>query len=282
MARGYALLAGELTCRSTAAHASGLIERMVKRRRWRVVSAMALSAALVATVRLVVSGVFADDRPGGPTPAKLQDAYPQPTFASPDEQLQSESKGKADWAERNDEFRKSFIASGQDIHALPETTVRTQRLGDGTLPDTVQRSAGVIRATVVAQSVEIGGYIASTLKVTDSIDGTYSGEVVLLQNGGPVLLATGPALAHDDANPILRPGREYILFIRGTAPPNDGKYTNTLSVAGPGNVYEMVDGTLRDIAHLEDYRAPLDGVKLTAARGTISATITSSPSRAAR
>lgn len=248
----------------------------------RMASVVVLGATFVAMIGLLVSGAFADDGQGGANPAKLQEAFPQPTFASPSDQLEFEAKGKADWVARNDEFRKTFIASGKDIHSLPETTVRTQRLGDGTLEDIVQRSAGVVRGTVVRQSVELAGYVASTLRVAESIDGVYDGELVVLQNGGPALLATGPALVHDDANPILKPGREYLLFVRGTAPPSDGKYANALSVAGAGNVYEVTNGTLRDSAHIDEYRPPLDGLTLSTARGAIASAIASAPARAAR
>ena len=92
-----------------------------------------LAAGLLATVGLLASGALADDGPKGPVPAKLQSAYPQPTFASESEKQAFESKGKADWVGRNDAFREAFIASGKDIHALPQTTVRTVRLGDGSL-----------------------------------------------------------------------------------------------------------------------------------------------------
>ena len=130
-----------------------------------------LAAGLLATVGLLASGALADDGPKGPVPAKLQSAYPQPTFASESEKQAFESKGKADWVGRNDAFREAFIASGKDIHALPQTTVRTVRLGDGSLSDTVQRSSGAVRGTVVAQSVEFDVYVATTVRVADSLVG---------------------------------------------------------------------------------------------------------------
>ena len=135
---------------------------------------------------------------------------------------------------------------------------------------------------MVAQSVEFDGYVATTVRVADSLDGVYSGAVVVLQNGGPVLLAEGPALVRDDANPILRPGREYLLFVRGGSGSDDGKYPVALSVAGLGNVYEVVDGSLRDIARSDDFRAPLDGLKLAPARQQIASAVAHASSRAPR
>ena len=215
-------------------------------------------------------------------PDKLQSGYPQPTFASDSERQAFEARGKADWIARNNAFRKEFIASGKDIHSLPQTTIRTQRFGDGSLGDTVQRSSGVVRGEVVAQSVEFNGYIATTVRVAESLDGGYSGDIVVLQNGGPVLLADGPALARDDANPIVRPGREYLLFIRAGSASDDGKYPVTLSVAGVGNVYEIAEGALRDIAKSDDFQAPMDGWKLTVARDSIASAVATASSRAAR
>jgi hypothetical protein len=219
---------------------------------------------LVATRSLAESGA----------PSKQSAAAALPTFSSAEERQEFEAAGRATAVAADNTFRDDFIRAGSDIHSLPNVFIATQTIGDGSIGSALGRSAAVVVGRVVGQSVERDGYVASRVQLLESVDGAVeSHEIVIVQNGGPALTSNGAALVQDDKSPILFPGVKYLLFARPVGRTTDAKYSNAYAVGGPGNIYEVRDGTLVAQGQPHDLPAQLDRLTLTEAKQQIVAAL---------
>lgn len=208
---------------------------------------------------------------------------PLPTFVAPADRSKFELAGRDQSVQDSNDFRSEFIVSGKDIHSLPDVFISTQLINDGSLAKALARSSAVVLATVVGQSAQVDGYVASTVRVDESIDRSIGvQQVVVVQNGGPVLTSDGAALAQDDQSPILRPGRQYLLFARPGGPTTDGKYTAPLAIGGAGNIYEVTGGRLEALGAPEGMKTELGGLTLADAESRVGVALAASPKRAGR
>lgn len=132
------------------------------------------------------------------------------------------------------------------------------------------------------QSAELDGYIATTLRVDDSVDeGVGASEIVVVQIGAPALTINGPALVQDETGPILKPGKQYLLFLRSAGATTDGKYQAPFGTGGVGNIYIVAGGQLRLPGTADGLDAELNGSQLLDATSRISAAVAGGARRAA-
>jgi hypothetical protein len=109
-------------------------------------------------------------------------------------------------------FRDDFVASGRDPHDLPVVELSPQIGVSRDLADAADQAVAIVRGTVVGQSLSP---FLSEVEVTSVLRGHLDGAPLKVrQPGGPFLNgADAPALLQHRSDPLLRLGREYILFL---------------------------------------------------------------------
>ena len=140
-------------------------------------------------------------------------------------------------------FRAEFSASGRDMHELPLVELSPQVRGTRSLEEATQQAALVVRGTVVAQTFEPGllSEVAVAAVLRDQLVGST---VRIRQPGGPFLNGDTPSLMQRTSDPVLRRGREYILFLSRCVNPDVDPATGVFCTEPMPAQIEVISGRL--------------------------------------
>lgn len=207
---------------------------MMHRMRPLLVSGAAMAMALVIVASVAVAFGVAEKLP----------------WTDPDQGLTDEQRQA-----RNDEahararqFLLDFVRSGKDPHELPPLYLSDVAPAANSLEEAAKQADLIVRGRVTKTTFEPGdGSLAlatSTISIRSVIAGTASGEITVLQRGGPVPQDVGGALAQLEGDPVVLPGDEVILLLMSQE--------KTFRTVPGGGVFLVTEGRIKTIKTTQD------------------------------
>jgi hypothetical protein len=152
---------------------------------------------------------------------------------------------------QQEELIRAFIDAGRDFRQLPVTDLPGGSYFARSLEFIIDESDLIILGTVVKQTLSAEGRITSAIAVDQAIKGSSAaGTITLSQTGGVSVSPDGSAhLLQDAMDPILWPGRQYLLFL--TDSDADGVYR----ILAPDGYFEVTPQGLRSPGLMDWVRA---------------------------